>query len=160
MSIKRVPMTAEGAKQLHAELDRLEHVARPDVIKAISEARAHGDLKENAEYHAAKEEQALIEGRIQQIKHKLSHAQVIDVTKIKNEGVVVFGATVELLNLDTDEKVSYKIVGEDEADLKHKKISVNSPIARAFIGKSIGDEVEVQIPSGAISYEVVGVEYV
>jgi transcription elongation factor GreA len=160
MTVKRVPMTAEGAKHLHTELDRLEHVSRPEVIKAIAEARAHGDLKENAEYHEAKKEQSLIEGRIHHIKHKLAHAQVIDVTKIKNEGAVVFGATVELVNIDTDDKVIYKIVGEDEANIKEKKISINSPIARALIGKCVGDEVEVQTPSGATSFEVVGVEYV
>lgn len=157
--MKRVPMTAHGAKQLQAELEQLEKVQRPNVIQAIAEARAHGDLKENAEYHAAKEQQGFIEARIRDIKGKLSHAQVIDVTQLKNEGVVVFGATVKLLNLDTEEQHSYQIVGEDESDLKHRKISITSPIARALIGKNIGDEVEVHTPAGTTGYEVVGVEY-
>lgn len=158
--MKRVPMTNEGATKLQAELENLERKERPKVIQAIAEARAHGDLKENAEYHAAKEQQGFIEARIRDIKGKLSHAQVIDIKTIKNEGVIVFGATVKLINLDTDEEHRYQIVGEDEADLKHRKISVTSPIARALIGKSEGDEVEVHTPTGLVVYEVAAVEYI
>ena len=153
-------MTAEGADKLREELHELKTVARPKVIDAIAEARAHGDLKENAEYHAAREQQGFIEGRIQDIESKLSNSQVIDVSKIENSGKVIFGATVSLLNLDTDEMVSYKIVGDDEADLKEGKVSVNSPIARAVIGKFEGDSVEVMAPGGVIAYEVDGVDYV
>ncbi len=158
--MKKVPMTVAGAQKLHIELEHLEHVERRQVITAISEARAHGDLKENAEYHAAKEQQGIIEARIRDLKEKLSHAQIIDVTKMKNEGNVIFGATVNLLNLDTEEKVHYTIVGEDEANYKEKKISVNSPIARALIGKVVGDEVEVQTPAGVSSFEIVAVDYI
>ncbi len=156
---QRIPMTVEGAKLLQAELERLEQVERRRIITAIAEARAHGDLKENAEYHAAKEEQSHIEGRIHDIKSKLAHAHIIDVSKMKNEGAVVFGCTVELFNLGTEEEQTYKIVGEDEANIKEKKISINSPIARALIGKRLGDEVEVQTPAGATSFEISGVEY-
>lgn len=157
--MQRVPMTIAGAKKLQDELDHLEKVERPKVIAAISEARAHGDLKENAEYHAAKEQQGFIEARIRDIKGKISHAQVIDVSTIKNEGIVIFGATVSLINLDTDARQHFHLVGEDEADFRHHKISISSPLARALIGKSIGDEVEVQTPSGPISYEIAAVEY-
>ena len=150
----KTPMTMEGAEALREELQRLKHEARPRVVKAIAEAREHGDLKENAEYHAAKEEQGFIEGRIQEIEGKLSHAQVIDVTKIAPTGKVIFGTTVKLIDLEKDESRTYKIVGDDEADLKQNKVSVSSPIARALIGKEEGDVVVVQAPSGAIEYEI------
>ena len=158
--MKKVPMTIDGAKKLHHELERLEGEERRKIVTAIAEARAHGDLKENAEYHAAKELQGHIEARIRDLKDKISHAQIIDVTKMKNEGNVIFGATITLLNLDTEEKVTYQIVGEDEANLKEKKISVNSPIARAMIGKRVSDEVEVKTPGGLTSFEILEVEYV
>ena len=130
--MKRVPMTVNGEKALRAELDRLKSVDRPRVIAAIAEAREHGDLKENAEYHAAREQQGFIEGRIQELEGKLSQCQVIDVTSIPHSGKVIFGTTVVIINIDTDEEVRYQIVGDDEADIKHRKISVNSPIARAL----------------------------
>lgn len=150
----KTPMTMEGAEALREELQRLKHEARPRVVKAIAEAREHGDLKENAEYHAAKEEQGFIEGRIQEIEGKLSNAQVIDVRKIAPTGKVIFGTTVKLIDLEKDESRTYKIVGDDEADLKQNKVSVSSPIARALIGKEEGDVVVVQAPSGAIEYEI------
>ena len=150
----KTPMTMEGAEALREELQRLKHEARPRVVKAIAEAREHGDLKENAEYHAAKEEKGFIEGRIQEIEGKLSNAQVIDVTKIAPTGKVIFGTTVKLIDLEKDESRTYKIVGDDEADLKQNKVSVSSPIARALIGKEEGDVVVVQAPSGAIEYEI------
>ena len=150
----KTPMTMVGAEALREELQRLKHEARPRVVKAIAEAREHGDLKENAEYHAAKEEQGFIEGRIQEIEGKLSNAQVIDVTKIAPTGKVIFGTTVKLIDLEKDESRTYKIVGDDEADLKQNKVSVSSPIARALIGKEEGDVVVVQAPSGAIEYEI------
>lgn len=150
----KTPMTMEGAEALREELQRLKHEARPRVVKAIAEAREHGDLKENAEYHAAKEEQGFIEGRIQEIEGKLSNAQVIDVTKIAPTGKVIFGTTVKVIDLEKDESRAYKIVGDDEADLKQNKVSVSSPIARALIGKEEGDVVVVQAPSGAIEYEI------
>lgn len=156
----RAPMTVAGAEKLRAELKELKFTARPKVIKAIAEAREHGDLKENAEYHAAREQQSFIEGRIADIEGKLSHAQIIDVTKVNANGRVVFGATVELLDLDTDEEIRYQIVGEDEADIKAGRISVTSPFARALIGKLEGDEVAVQTPSGERSYELVEILYV
>lgn len=158
--MNKIPMTIEGAQALRQELDNLKQVQRPNIIEAISEARAHGDLKENAEYHEAKRQQSFIEGRIQEIEAKLSHAHVIDVTSIENTGKVIFGATVELLNLDNDKTVTYKIVGEDEADLKHHKISVSSPIARAVITKEIGDVVEVNTPGGVVEYEIVEVNLI
>ncbi len=157
--MKKVPMTEAGAKKLREELQYLKTVERPRIINAIAEARAHGDLRENAEYHAAKEQQGFTEGRIREIEHKLAHSQVIDLSHIPNEGKVVFGAKVTLVNLDTDQTVSYQIVGEDEADLKTGKISIASPIARAIIGKMEGDSVDVQAPNGAISYEISKVEY-
>ena len=157
--MQRVPMTIAGAKKLQDELEHLEKIDRPKVIASIAEARAHGDLKENAEYHAAKEQQGFIEARIRDIKGKLSHAQVIDISTIKDEGVVIFGATVTLINLDTEAKQQFHIVGEDEANLRHHKISISSPIARALIGKSVNDEVEVQTPSGVVAYEISAVEY-
>jgi len=158
--MQRVPMTAAGAEKLRAELENLEQVERRKITEAIAEARAHGDLKENAEYHAAKEQQGIMEARIRDIKHKISHAQVIDVTKMTNNGTVIFGTTVTLLNLDTEEKFEYKIVGEDEANIKHRMISVNSPIARALISKSIGDEIEVKTPGGVTAFEILDVRYI
>lgn len=158
--MQRIPMTLQGAGQLKTELDRLEKVERGEIIQAISEARAHGDLKENAEYHAAKERQGFVEARIRDIKHKLSHAHVVDLSTMTNNGVVVFGSTVTLHNLDTEEEVQYQIVGEDEANLKEKKISLVSPVARALIGKAAGDEVDVQTPAGVVVFEVIRVDYV
>jgi len=147
-------MTVNGEKALRAELDRLKSVDRPRVIAAIAEAREHGDLKENAEYHAAREQQGFIEGRIQELESKLSHCQVIDVTSIPHSGKVIFGTTVVIVNCDTDEEVRYQIVGDDEADIKQRKISINSPIARALIGKEEGDIACVATPNGEIEYEV------
>ncbi len=157
--MNKVPLTARGAEQLKAELKRLKSEERPRIIKAIAEAREHGDLKENAEYHAAKEQQSFAEGRIQEIEGKLSNAQIIDVTQMTNNGKVIFGATVELLDLESDEQIVYQIVGEDEAEIKQGRISVNSPIARALIGKNEGDEVTVAAPAGARDYEIVEVRY-
>ncbi|NWN89917.1 transcription elongation factor GreA [Marinobacter adhaerens] len=157
---ERVPMTKAGEASLREELKRLKSEDRPRVIAAISDAREHGDLKENAEYHAAREQQSFIEGRIQEIEGKLAAAQVIDVTAMENSGRVIFGTTVHLLNVDTDEQVVYKIVGEDEADIKEGKISVSSPIARALVGKSEDDVVAVRVPSGTVEYEIEQVEYV
>ena len=156
----RVPMTVEGANRLQEELDRLKKVDRPRVINSIAEARAHGDLKENAEYHAAREEQGFIEGRIAEIEGKLSNAQVIDITKIDNKGKVIFGVTMDLLDVDKDEEKTYQIVGDDEADIKSGKISVNSPIARALIGKMEGDEVSVDTPGGNVAYEILKVKHI
>lgn len=158
--MNKIPMTFAGAEKLREELHQLKSIERPAVIRAIAEARGHGDLRENAEYHAAKEQQGFIEGRIREIEHKLGHSQIIDVKNITNEGKVIFGSTVTLLNLDTDQEVVYRIVGEDEADLKIGKISIGSPIARAIIGKSVGDAVEVHAPGGIIAYEISEVEYV
>ncbi len=155
----KTPMTVEGAEMLRAELKTLKSEARPRVIQAIAEAREHGDLKENAEYHAAREEQGFIEGRIQEIEGKLSGAQVIDVSKIAPTGKVIFGVTVQLINVDTAEEQTWRIVGDDEADLKERKISVSSPIARALIGKSEGDVVVVQAPGGNVEYEIDRVEH-
>jgi transcription elongation factor GreA len=152
--MKRVPMTKEGAKQLEEELQRLKTVERPRIINAIAEARAHGDLKENAEYHAAREQQSFTEGRIREIESKLSEAQIIDITQIPNSGKVIFGATVDLINSATDERLTFRIVGDDEADVKANKISVSSPLARALIGKEEGDIVEVATPGGKVSYEI------
>ena len=154
------PMTKEGAEALQAELNKLKKEDRPRITEAIADAREHGDLKENAEYHAAREQQGLVEARIKHIEGTLSMAQVIDVTKLNPRGKVVFGATVTVLNIDTDEEVTYKIVGNDEAHVADNKISVNSPIARALIGKESGDEVIVQAPKGNIDYEIVEVEYI
>lgn len=153
-------MTINGAEHLKEELNQLKTLKRPQVIAAIAEARAHGDLKENAEYHAAKEMQGFIEGRIAEIENKLASAQVIDVTKINNLGKVIFGSTIRLINTKTDEGVIYQIVGEDEADIKHSKISVASPIARALIGKEEGDSVDVQTPAGLVNLEIDKVEYI
>lgn len=139
--MKQIPMTVRGAEQLREELDFLKNVRRPQIIDAIAEAREHGDLKENAEYHAAREQQGFCEGRIQEIEGKLGNAQIIDVTKMANNGKVIFGATVQLVNADTDEEVTYRIVGDDEANIKEGLISVNSPIARGLIGKEVNDSV-------------------
>lgn len=155
----RVPMTINGEARLREELQQLKSVERPKVIAAIAEAREHGDLKENAEYHAAREQQGFIEGRIQEIESKLSAAQVIDVTAIENTGKVIFGVTAHLLNVETDEQVVYQIVGEDEADIKAGKISISSPIARALVGKSEGEVVAIRIPSGTVEYEIEEVEH-
>lgn len=152
-------MTTVGAEKLRAELHQLKTIDRHKIIAAIAEARAHGDLSENAEYHAAKEQQGFIEGRIRDIEHKLFNAQIIDLKSLVNEGKVVFGSLVTLVNLDTDQVVSYQIVGEDEADLKNGKISFNSPIARAVVGKHKGDTAEVQAPGGVVSYEITEVIY-
>jgi transcription elongation factor GreA len=158
--MKKVPMTVAGAEMLREELQRLKSVDRPRIIASIAEARAHGDLKENAEYHAAREQQSFMEGRVQEIEGKLSNIQVIDVTQLENEGKVIFGSTVKILNLKTQQEVIYKVVGEDEADIKVAKISVTSPIARGLIGKFVGDTVDVQTPDGVISYEITDVEYI
>lgn len=152
-------MTVEGAEALRTELDDLKKVQRPAVVQAIAEAREHGDLKENAEYHAAREKQGFIEGRIQEIEAKLSMAHVIDVKAIEPSGKVIFGTTVTIIRTEDDSEVTYKIVGDDEADVKNKKISVNSPIARALIGKEEGDTVVVNTPSGSVEYEIDAVEH-
>ena len=157
--MQQIPMTATGVEKLREELKHLKNVVRPRIIAAIAEARGHGDLKENAEYHAAKEQQSFTEGRIRDIEYKLSNVQIIDITGMVNNGKVVFSATVTLINLDTDQTMVYQIVGEEEADLKAGKISVTSPIARAVIGKHKGDTVEVTAPGGVVSYEVSEVIY-
>src|SRR6476620_5093482 len=155
----KVPMTVEGAERLKAELQRLKTVARPAVIQALSDARSQGDLSENADYDAAKERQGFIEGRISEVEAKLAHAQVIEPAAIEADGRVVFGSTVEIEDLQSGDRKSYQIVGDDEADIKASKISVNSPIARALIGKTEGDTADVQAPGGVRSFEVVGVRY-
>ena len=153
-------MTIAGERALRLELEHLKRVERPRISAAIAEAREHGDLKENAEYHAAREQQSFAEGRIKDIEHKLSHAQIIDVTAMPHTGRVIFGATVVLINLDSDAQVTYRIVGEDEADVKNNLISVNSPISRALVGKSEGDEVVVKAPGGDIYYEIDQVKHI
>lgn len=158
--MSRIPMTAAGAQQLREELQELKSVARPRVIQAIAEARAHGDLRENAEYAAAKEQQGFIEGRIAEIEGQLSNAQIIDVAVIKPNGKIVFGATVDLMNVATEEQVTYQIVGDLEADIKVNKISISSPIARALIGKEEGDVAVVRAPGGEIEYEIVAIRYI
>ncbi len=158
--MSKVPMTVLGHELLQAELKKLKSVDRPQVIEAIAEARAHGDLKENAEYHAAKDQQGFIEARIKDLEGKLSHLQVIDVTAIDAKGRVVFGATVNLIDEDTGAKLTYRIVGEDEADIKSGLISYTSPIARAIIGKSEGDIASFQAPGGEKSFEILEVTYV
>ena len=157
--MNQIPMTAVGAEALREELTHLKQVKRPEIIEAIAEAREHGDLKENAEYHAAREQQGFCEGRIQEIEGKLGNAQIIDVTKLPNTGKVIFGVTVGLLNIDTDEEVTYQIVGDDEADIKNNRISVNSPIARGLIGKTVDSEVEIKTPAGLVEYEIISVEH-
>ena len=158
--MSQIPMTVEGAQRLRDELQELKTVKRPAIVIAIAEARAHGDLKENAEYHAAREQQGFCEGRIQDIEAKLSNAQIIDITKLPNTGKVIFGSTVTILNLDTDEEVTYRIVGDDEADIKNQLISVNSPIARGLIGKSADDVVNITTPKGVVEYEITEIEYI
>jgi transcription elongation factor GreA len=149
-----------GAEHLRTELTRLKNIERPLIAEEIAEARAHGDLKENAEYHAARDKQGLLEARIRHIENVLSNAQVIDISKVHANGKIIFGATVELLNVESDETVTYQIVGDEESDLEHNKISVNSPIARALIGKEEGDEVVVKAPSGNLDYEIISISYV
>lgn len=156
----KIPLTARGADKLREELDQLKSVERPRVIEAIAEARAHGDLKENAEYHAAREQQGFIEGRIQEIEGKLANAQIVDISAMPNNGKVVFGATVLLADEADGKEVSYQIVGDDEADIKQGLISINSPVARALIGKEEGDVADVQTPGGQKSFEIVEVKYV
>lgn len=157
--MQRFPMTKQGHDALQAELQHLKSVERPRISAAIAEARAHGDLKENAEYHAAREQQGFIEGRIQDIEAKLANAQVIDVTTMPRTGKVIFGVTVDIVNVETDETKTYQIVGDDEADIKANKISVNSPIARGLIGKEEGDVVGIQTPGGIVEYEIAEVRY-
>jgi transcription elongation factor GreA len=155
----RAPITSKGAQRLRAELDELKSVQRPAVISSIAEARAHGDLKENAEYHAAREQQGFIEGRIKQLESELSHAQIIDVATLNAGSKVVFGATVELADVDTDEKRSFQIVGDLEADIKQGLIAISSPVARALIGKHEGDAVTIEAPGGTREYEIMSVRY-
>jgi len=159
IGMQKTPMTTYGAEKLREELHRLKQVERPRVISAIAEARSHGDLKENAEYHAAREQQGFIEGRIQEIEAKLSAAHIIDVTKLENTGRVIFGTTVKLTN-GSGVSINYQIVGEDEADIQLNKISVTSPVARALIGKYEGDSVEVRTPDGLTVYEIIEVNYI
>jgi transcription elongation factor GreA len=156
--MEKVPMTTEGHAAMLDEVKRLKTVERPKIIKAISEARAHGDLSENAEYHAAKEQQGMNEARVAELEDRLSRAEVIDVTRLSGD-TVKFGASVRLIDEDTEAEVTYRIVGEYEADIKDGKISITSPIARALIGKGIGDSVEVSTPGGGKSYEIVGINY-
>ena len=158
--MSQYPMTVHGADALREELNHLKTVKRPIIVADIATAREHGDLKENAEYHAAKEEQGFCEGRIQDIEGRLCNAQVIDVTTIPNHGKVIFGTTVTLLNLDTEVEVTYQIVGDDEADFKTSRISLNSPIARGLIGKEVDSEIEITIPGGVVEYEIISVEYI
>lgn len=154
-----VPITLLGSDELKDELHRLKHTARPEVVAAIAEARAHGDLKENAEYHAAKEQQSFIEGRIQDLGSVLSNAQIIDPASLPRDGRVVFGVTVDLLNIDNEDEITYQIVGDYESDIKKNRISISSPIARALIGKEVDDIAVVKAPSGDIEYEVVAIKY-
>jgi transcription elongation factor GreA len=158
--MNKVPLTVKGAEKLRAELEELKFVVRPRIVAAIATARAHGDLKENAEYHAAKDQQSFAEGRINEIENKLSNAQIIDVTKVDANGKVVFGATVEIEDVTSEKRVTYQIVGEDEANIKEGRISVGSPIARALIGKQVEDVVTVKAPSGNVDYEIISIEYI
>jgi transcription elongation factor GreA len=158
--MNKVPMTKAGAEALEAELENLKKVQRPAIVESIATAREHGDLKENAEYHAARDQQSFCEGRIQEIEGKLSFAQVIDITTIPVSSKVIFGSTVTILNVDTDERVTYKIVGDDEASVKIGKISYSSPIARGLIAKEEGDEVTIKTPSGEVTYEIDTVKYI
>lgn len=158
--MQKFPLTVTGANKLRAELEELKTVVRPRIIQAISDARAHGDLKENAEYHAAREQQSFAEGRIAEIEGKLANANIIDVTKTDANGKVVFGATVEIEDLDSGKVVVYQIVGEDEANIKEGRISVGSPIARALIGKEVEDVVTVKAPGGDVEYEILSVQYI
>jgi transcription elongation factor GreA len=154
------PMTVSGAESLNLELQRLKFVDRPRIVEAIATARAHGDLKENAEYHAAREQQSFNEGRIQDLEAKVSNAQIVDISKLTNNGKVVFGATVTILHLATDAELTYQIVGEDEANIKLNKISYSSPIGRALIGKELDDTVTVKTPGGIVDYEIIDVKYI
>jgi transcription elongation factor GreA len=160
LEMSKVPLTVVGAELLRAELQNLKNVERPNVIAAIAEARSHGDLSENAEYDAAKERQSFVEGRIAEVEGKLSNAQIIDPKLLDAEGRCVFGATVELEDLESGDKATYQIVGDDEADIKQGKISISSPIARALIGKSAGDVAEVMAPGGIREYEILDVKYI
>ena len=155
-----VPMTVQGAEALRKELNELKTVRRPKIVADIATAREHGDLKENAEYHAAREQQGFCEGRIQEIEAKLSHVQIIDVTKMPNTGKVIFGTTVTILNCDTDDEITYHIVGEDEADIKAGKISIGSPIARGLVGKSLDDVARIKTPAGEVEFEIIEVQYI
>lgn len=157
--MSRRPLTVRGAQMLKEELTRLKSRERPRIVQAIAEARAHGDLKENAEYHAAREQQSMLEGRIAELEEKLANAQIIDVRSLAADGKVVFGVTVVLADESSGDEMTYQIVGEDEADIKHGKVSIHSPIARALIGKEEGEIVEVQAPAGSRSYEIVEVRY-
>ena len=157
--MNQIPLTAAGSERLKSELKQLKSVKRPAVIEAIATAREHGDLKENAEYHAAREEQGFIEGRIAELESSLSNAQIIDITRIAQSGRVVFGCTVELLNMATDEEVVYQIVGDIEADINENRIAISSPIARALIGKEEGEDVVVEAPSGAMEYAITTIHY-
>ncbi|MGA0934735.1 MAG: transcription elongation factor GreA [Pseudohongiellaceae bacterium] len=157
--MRKVPMTIDGAERLRAELKDLKTVQRPKITQAIAEAREHGDLKENAEYHAAREQQSFCEGRIKEIEGKLADSEIIDIKTIPETGKVIFGTTVTLYNLDTEQSVTYQIVGEDEADVKNGKISVGSPISRAMMGKEEGDEITVKAPGGDVAYEIEKVEH-
>lgn len=156
----QVPMTVKGEQALRAELDNLKQVQRPKIIQEIAEARAHGDLKENAEYHAAREQQSFCEGRIKEIESKLADAVVIDVKKLPQTGKVIFGVTVDLIDVDTENTVTYQLVGDDEADVKNGKISINSPIARGIVGKEEGDAVVINTPGGEVEYEIDQVHYI
>ena len=158
--MEKEPITINGLKNLKSELENLKNVQRPKIVEAIAEARSHGDLKENAEYHAAKEQQALIESRVIAINDIIARANVIDVTKIENNGKVIFGSTVKVQDLETDNKISYKLVGQDEADIKKKLIFFKSPIGKALIGKNKGEMVKVSTPSGERNFEILEVEYI
>ena len=158
--MSKVPLTVRGAEALNNELDELKNVKRPRITDAIADARAHGDLKENAEYHAAREEQGLVEARVRDIESKLGNAQIIDISKVAHTGKVMFGCTVELENLDTEEVITYTLVGEDEADIKNNLISIGSPVAKALIGKEEGDVAEVKAPAGLIEYEISEIKYI
>ncbi len=158
--MEKEPITVSGLKNLKSELDNLKNIQRPKIVEAIAEARSHGDLKENAEYHAAKEQQALIESRVLAINDLIARANVIDVTKIENDGKVIFGSTVKVKDLETDKQISYRLVGQDEADIKSNLIFFKSPIGKALIGKNVGDMVSVKTPSGERNFEVLKVEYI
>lgn len=157
--MEKVPMTAGGFNRLQEELKHLKSVARPEVIKAIAEAREHGDLSENAEYHAARERQSFIEGRVMELEDRISRAEIIDTSKLSGD-TVKFGATVTLADEDTDEEITYQIVGQDESDIKEGRLSITAPLARSLIGKAEGDQVEVTTPGGSKSYEIVTVQFV
>ncbi|QIE02085.1 transcription elongation factor GreA [Buchnera aphidicola] len=155
-----IPMTARGAEKLLQELKTLKNIKRPRIIKAIAEAREHGDLKENAEYHSAREEQSFCEGRIKEIELKLSNSQIIDIKKISNTGRVIFGSTISILNINNNQAFTYKIVGDDESDFKKNLISINSPIARGLIGKNINDTVNISTPGGNVEYKILKIDHI